>query len=93
MSTSNSYGNVKVDALLAGHISISGGTFTERDFVALALAALDQAGASASLQRRVNELVADEVEDAQLHVQPCGFGIDGAPCYGCELSARTKAVG
>lgn len=85
---SNSYGNAKVDALLAGHISISGGTFTERDFVQLALAALDQAGVSVKLQRHINELVADEMEDAQLHVQPCGFGIDGAACYACELNAK-----
>jgi hypothetical protein len=89
-NNADSYGNAKVDALLAGQISISGGTFTERDFVALALAALDQAGVSASLQRRVNELVADEIEGAELHVQPCGFGIDGAACYGCELNAKAS---
>lgn len=86
------YPNPKVDALLAGAISLSPGTFTERDFVDLALAALDQAGVSVSLQRRVNELVADEIEDAQLHVQSCGFGLDGKPCYGCELSAKAKSA-
>ncbi|MGE0206113.1 MAG: hypothetical protein AB7E70_19615 [Hyphomicrobiaceae bacterium] len=86
--TTLGYPNPKVDALLAGSISLSPGTFTERDFLDLALAALDQAGVSVSLQRRVNELVADEIEDAKLHVQPCGFGLDGAPCYGCELSAK-----
>ncbi len=90
MSTSNSYPNPKVDALLAGSISLSPGTFTERDFIDLALAALDQAGVSVSLQRRINEIVADEKEDGELHVQPCGFGIDGAACYACELSARAK---
>lgn len=89
-STSLGYPNPKVDALLAGSISLSPGTFTERDFVDLALAALDQAGVSASLQRRVNELVADEIEDAELHVQPCGFGLDGRPCYACELSAQKE---
>ncbi len=51
---------VKVQALLDGHVSIDG-TWTEQDFLALALAALDQAGASVKLQRRVNELVSDEL--------------------------------
>ncbi len=88
MSTTNSYPNPKVDALLTGTISLSPGTFTERDFLDLALAALDQAGVSASLQRRINELCADEIEDGELHVQPCGFGVDGAACYACELSAK-----
>lgn len=37
------YSNVKVDALISGHISIDG-TWTEEDFRALALAAADQGG-------------------------------------------------
>lgn len=93
MSTTPAYPNPKVDALITGTISLSPGTFTERDFVELALAALDQAGVSVSLQRRVNELVADEMEDAQLHVQPCGFGVDGAACYACELNAKAVRRG
>lgn len=67
MATSSTYGNPKIDALIAGHISLAPGTFTQRDFVDLALAALDQAGVSVSLQRRVNELVVDE-RDGQGYV-------------------------
>ena len=56
------YSNPKVDALIAGHISLAPGTFTARDFIDLAIAALDQAGISVRTQRRVNELVQDERE-------------------------------
>lgn len=82
--------NAKVDALLAGSISLSPGTFTERDFVVHA--ALKRCGHTGLVERgeRQVELVADEIEDAELHVQPCGFGLDGRPCYACELSAQKE---
>jgi hypothetical protein len=78
------YANTKVDALLAGQISIC--DFTERDYIDLALAALDQAGASISLQRRVNELVEDELgmdqggeaEQTPLAIEPAVEGVSTA---------------
>jgi len=50
------YPNLKVSALLYGHTSIDS-TWTHEDFLALAIAALDQGGASVRVQRRVAELV------------------------------------
>ena len=60
--TTLGYSNPKVDALIAGHISLAPGTFTQRDFIDLAIAALDQGGVSVRTQRRVNELVQDDRE-------------------------------
>jgi hypothetical protein len=55
---SNSYGNWRVDALLAGQTSIDS-TWTETDFLELAMAALDQGGVSAMTQATIAKLVSD----------------------------------
>lgn len=52
---SASYPNLRVQALIDGHTSIDS-TWTEQDFIALSLAALDQAGASIRMQNRVAAL-------------------------------------
>ena len=52
----SNYPNWKVDALIAGRISIDS-SWTERDFADLALAAADQSGMSMRNQDRVAELV------------------------------------
>lgn len=69
---SSTYTNVRVQALLDGHTSIDG-TWTEDDYLQLALAAIDQAGVSLQLQRRVNEWVDDELaeRDARAVNQAC----------------------
>lgn len=54
--------SVKIDALLDGHISIDS-SWTEADFYALAMAALDQAGISTDMQKRIGALMAIEVGD------------------------------
>lgn len=54
------YPNVKVDALINGHISIEPSQWTEDDFLALAIAALDQGGVSARGQVRVAALIAQD---------------------------------
>ena len=61
-----SYPSLKVAALLDGHTSIDG-TWTEDDFLALAIAALDQGGASIRMQNRIAALLA---------VEPVTTGVD-----------------
>ena len=51
--------SAKVAALIASADT----SWTEDDYLQLALAALDQAGVSVSLQRRVNELACDEIAE------------------------------
>ena len=55
------YPNLKVRALLYGHTTIDS-TWTEEDYLALAIAALDQGGASRRTQVRVAELVSFDAE-------------------------------
>ena len=51
---------LKIQALIDGHTSIDS-SWTPDDFHALALAALDQAGASAQLQQQIRDELADEL--------------------------------
>lgn len=56
--TVSAYDNPKVEALLAGQISIS--NFTERDFRDLAVAAADQAGAREKTSRFIGSLIDED---------------------------------
>jgi hypothetical protein len=71
-------GTMKVTALIEGHISIDG-TWTEADFLELAIAALDQAGVSAKLQQRVHQLALDEVGELDVCADCEGSTAEGSP--------------
>lgn len=85
------YPSLKVQALIDGHTSVDG-TWTEHDFLALALAALDQAGASVSLQRRVNELVSDELADLDASDDESPTDPQDGPRCECGLLTSECAV-
>lgn len=52
-----------LSAKVQAAIDRTGATWTEDDFLDLAMAALARAGVSVTLQRRVNELVSDELAE------------------------------
>jgi len=59
----NSYGNIKVAALIDGHTSIDS-TWTQDDFAALSVAAADQAGASVREQMQIASIVGVATKDS-----------------------------
>lgn len=92
-----SYPNAKVAALIDGHISIS--NFTERDYLDLAMAALDQGGMSAADQARVVAMLPapecclhpDCEEDAGHKGRHTFHCDDGSCCEPRELDAEYVA--
>jgi hypothetical protein len=72
------YPNVKVDALIAGHISIEAADWTAEDWRDLAMAALDQSGLSREDQAVVATLCGAEEDPASEHpMQPVELDEDG----------------
>lgn len=95
------YTNIRVQALIAGHVSIDG-TWTPEDFHDLALAATSKAGASAKLQQQIRDQLADELlcdhGDGTCDKRRGHRGRHDVPCDdpGCceprELDAETVAA-